>query len=121
MCDETKDICTCPTSVIIRGGGQKPNGVDLQIQTKFTVTNGGCIIGSTTSSVTVSVGSVVAIDCHQGTGPDPTSGTWNGVPIPHDTPLTIICPTVGETGKLILTNGAAPGGKDTDRMTINAQ
>jgi hypothetical protein len=95
--------------------------VDLQIQTAFTVTNGGCVLGSTTSSVTFSVGSTVTVDWHKGTGPNPTSATWNNVSVPMDTPLSIVCPTTGQTGKLVLTNNAASGGKDTDRITIDAQ
>jgi len=95
--------------------------VDLQIQTLFTVTNDGCVLGSTTGTVTVSVGSVVSVDCHQGKGPNATSGTWNGVAIPKDTPLSIVCPTVGEAGKLVITNKDAAGGKDTDRVTILVQ
>jgi hypothetical protein len=119
VCNEIDDRCDpfCQKTQTIRGGGQNPNGADLQIQTEFTVTN-GCINGYTTKSITVSVGSTVEVNCHVGVGPDPTSGTWNKVQLPQDTPLTIECPTVGEAGKLIITNKAAEGGKDTDRMTI---
>jgi hypothetical protein len=94
--------------------------VDLQIQTVFSVMK-GCIVNSSANSITVTVGSTVTADCHHGTGPGVTSGTWNGVPIPRDTPLSIACPTVGTAGKLVVTNTGAPGGKDTDRMTIFVQ
>ncbi|MCK9420581.1 MAG: hypothetical protein M0R70_14510 [Nitrospirae bacterium] len=122
-CNEATDHCdtVCQKTALIRGGGQSPNNVDLQIQTLFTVTNDGCVLGSTTGTVTVSVGSVVSVDCHQGKGPNATSGTWNGVAIPKDTPLSIVCPTVGEAGKLVITNKDAAGGKDTDRVTILVQ
>jgi hypothetical protein len=123
VCNEELDRCEqiCVKSVTIRGGGQSPNNVDLQLQTLFTVTNDGCILDSSTSTITVSVGSVVNVDCHQGTGPAASYGTWNGVPLPQDTPLTIVCPTVGDAGKLIITNKDAVGGSDTDRMTIKVQ
>jgi hypothetical protein len=116
------DLCEaiCVPNVTIRGGGQKPNGADLQLQTEFTVTN-GCIIDYGTKDITVSVGSTVDVNCHVGVGPDATSGTWNKVPLPIDTPLSVECPTVGEAGKLIITNKAAEGGRDTDRMVIKVE
>jgi hypothetical protein len=108
------------TTATIRGGGGKPNGADLQLKTLFTVTN-GCLIGYADRSITVSVGSTVDVNIHVGTGPAATSATWNKDPLPTDTPLTIECPTVGEAGKLIITNKAAEGGKDTDRMVIKVE
>jgi len=119
-CNEASDTCSCRMTALIRGGGQSPNNVDLQIQTLFKVTN-GCILDSSTSSITVSAGSTVEVDCHHGTGPAFTSGTWNGNPMSNDTPTSIACPVAGETVKLIITNKDAQGGKDTDRMSIFVQ
>jgi hypothetical protein len=105
-------------TAIIRGGGQSPNNVDLQIQTQFTVTN-GTLLDYTTSSITASFGSTITIDGHKGTGPNPTSITWNNVVMPiGGTPFAITCSTAGTAGKLVLTNKDAPGGSDTDRITI---
>ncbi len=122
-------ICypACPAGsvqfALIRGGGQKPTGADLQIQTSFTVMNpGGCITSSTDSTVTVSPGTILLFNCKQGVGPNPTSGTWLGKPIPTDTNHLIVCPAAtGEVGKLTLDNKLAVGGKDIDRMTISVQ
>ncbi len=126
VCNEATDQCDClcAKSVVIRGGGQSPNNVDLQIQTLFTATGGdcgGCLIASSTSSVTFNVGSVISVDINQGKGPAPTSGTWNGASVPLDTPLSIECSTAGTAGKLVLTNKDAVGGNDTDRITVNCQ
>jgi hypothetical protein len=95
--------------------------VDLQIQTQFTPTNGS-IIAATTGSITASVGSTITIDCYQGMGPNPTSITWNGVAEPTDgVPFTITCATAGTAGKLVVTNKGAPGGSDTDKVTVYCQ
>ncbi len=108
-------------TVTIRGGGQKPSTVDLQIQTNFTVTNDGCISGSTANTVTCTPGTVMAVNVKAGQGPQPSSCTWNGVPLGGDYGLTITCPDVGgEVGKLICDNRDA-GGKDVDRVTISVQ
>jgi len=107
--------------VIIRGGGQKPGTVDMQIQTQFTVVGDGCIVGSTASTITVTPGTVLEFNCKAGIGPDPTAGTWLGVPLTTDSNHTIVCPSAtGDVGKLILDNKAA-GGRDADRMTIKVQ
>ena len=119
-CNEATDTCSCRMTATVRGGGQSPNNVDLQIQTLFTVIN-GCVIDASKNSLTVTVGSTITADGHLGTGPAATSGTWIGDPIPHDTPLTIECPTAGTAGKLILTNKDGEGGKDTDRITIKCE
>ena len=65
----------------------------------------------------------VNIDCHQGTGPWPVSGTRNGDPLDFDAAsFTVVCPTIaGEAGKLILSNKGATNGRDTDRMSIKVQ
>ncbi len=119
------DCPACPAGsvkgVTIRGGGQKPSTVDLQIQTIFTVQNDGCIVDWSNSSVTVTPGTILQFDCKKGLGPQPTSGTWKGVPIPVDSDHLIVCPAAsGEVGKLILDNKLG-GGKDVDRMTISVQ
>jgi len=126
-CDPAVGTCNpgCPAgsvkSVVIRGGGQNPGSVDLQIQTSFTVIGGGCIVGSTASSVSVTPGTVLEFNCKMGTGPHPTSGTWKGVPLTTDSTHQIVCPTAtGDVGKLILDNKSA-GGSDTDRMTVKVQ
>ncbi len=109
-------------SVTIRGGGQKPTSVDLQIQTDFTVVNDdGCIVDHTDSTVTVTGGTVLSCNFHAGTGPQPTDGTWKGGTIPTDTNYTITCPnTSGTVGVLYLDNKLG-GGRDADRMTIKVQ
>jgi hypothetical protein len=95
--------------------------VDLQIQTGFTVMNDGCIVNSTASTVTVTPGTVLQFDCKKGSGPQPSTGSWLGVPISTDATHTIECTTAtGDVGKLILDN-KSNGGKDTDRMTIKVQ
>ncbi len=120
-------ICTvCPAgsvkSVTIRGGGQKPTGCDLQIQTSFTVVNGGCIVASTNSTITVTPGTVLQFDCQQGGGPQPTGGTWKSAPIQTDTNHLIECPAAtGDVGVLKFWNTDNPLGCDTDRMTIKVQ
>jgi len=125
----TAGVCNptavCPAgsvkSVKIRGGGQKPGTVDLQIQTEFTVVNGGCIVDSSASTVTVTPGTILQFNCKAGIGPEPTSGTWQGNPLTTDSSHLIVCPSsTGEAGKLILDNKAA-GGKDADRMTVMVQ
>jgi hypothetical protein len=115
----------CPAgsvkSVTIRGGGQKPTSVDLQIQTNFTVVNDGCIVGSTTSTVTCSPGTSLLVNVKAGRGPTPTSCTWKGAPISTDMQFVVACPAVsGDIGKLICDNKLG-GGKDSDRMTISVQ
>jgi len=113
--------CNGVKSVIIRGGGQKPGTVDMQIQTEFTVVNGGCIVDSTNSTVIVTPGTILRFNCQAGIGPQPTSGTWQGKPLTTDSSHTIECPgATGEVGKLILDNKFA-GGRDADRMTITVQ
>jgi hypothetical protein len=109
-------------SVTIRGGGQKPSSVDLQIQTNFSVTNNGCIVASSTSTVTATPGTILQFDCQRGTGPAPSAGTWNGVALnPDPATHTIVCPAAtGDVGKLVLDN-KANGGTDTDRMTVRVQ
>ncbi len=126
-CDPAIGICgtCCPAgsvkTVTIRGGGQKPTTVDLQIQTNFTVTNDACIVDFTASSITCTPGTIMSVNFKVGTGPHPSSATWNGVPIPMDTLFTIECPAVtGEVGKLVLDNKDG-GGKDVDRITITVQ
>jgi len=125
----TAGVCNptavCPPgsvkSVTIRGGGQKPGTVDMQIQTEFTVVNGGCIVDSTNSTVTVTPGTILQFNCKAGIGPHPTSGTWKGNALTTGSSQTIECPeATGEVGKLILDNKLA-GGKDSDRMTIMVQ
>jgi hypothetical protein len=89
--------------------------------TSFTVMNGGCIVGWTKSSVTVTPGTILHYDYKKGLGPEPTSRTWDGVPIPTDSDHLIECPgPSGEVGKLILDN-KDNGGKDADRMTVSVQ
>jgi hypothetical protein len=96
--------------------------VDLQIQIQFTEANSGRILASTESSITVSAGALVAVDCYKGKGPNPTSITWNGVAMPTDgRPFVIDSPTAGTEGKLVVTNKGAAGGGDTDRITIKVQ
>jgi hypothetical protein len=113
--------CNGVKSVTIRGGGQKPGTVDMQIQTEFTVVNGGCIVDSTNSTVTVTPGTILQFNCKAGIGPHPTSGTWKGNALTTGSSQTIECPeATGEVGKLILDNKLA-GGKDSDRMTIMVQ
>jgi len=113
--------CNGVKSVTIRGGGQKPGTVDMQIQTEFTVVNGGCIVDSTNSTVTVTSGTILQFNCKAGIGPHPTSGTWKGNALTTGSSQTIECPeATGEVGKLILDNKLA-GGKDSDRMTIMVQ
>ena len=120
VCNVTP-VCNGVKSVIIRGGGQKPSTVDMQIQTEFTVVGDGCIVASTDSTITVAPGTVLQFNCKAGLGPDPTNGTWQGVPLTTDTTHTIVCPTTsGDVGKLILDN-KANNGKDSDRMTIKVQ
>jgi hypothetical protein len=56
-----------------------------------------------------------------GNGPNPSSGTWNGNPIPVSAPYTISgLNASGDSGKLVLDN-KDNSGRDTDRMTISAQ
>ncbi len=114
----------CPAgsvkNVVVRGGGQKPSGADLQIQTSFTVMNAGCIVDSSASSVTCTAGTILQINFSAGQGPNPTTATWQNNTIPTDTNLTITC-TAGEVYKLDLDNRDAAGGKDVDRITINVQ
>ncbi|MCK9420522.1 MAG: hypothetical protein M0R70_14215 [Nitrospirae bacterium] len=113
--------CNGVKSVIIRGGGQKPGTVDLQIQTEFTVVGDGCIVDSTPSTVTVSAGTILQFNCKAGIGPHPTAGTWQGAAFTTDSSHTIVCPAAsGDVGKLIIDNKAA-GGKDADRMTVTVQ
>ncbi len=126
-CDPAVGICgtCCPAgsvkTVTIRGGGQNPRTVDLQIQTAFTVTNDGCIADFTASSITCTPGTIMSVNFKAGTGPHPSSATWNGVPIPMDTLFTIECPAAtGEVGKLLLDNKDS-GGKDADRITVSVQ
>ncbi len=105
-------------TVTIRGGGQKPTTVDLEIQTQFTVMNDGCIVGSTVSSVTVTPGTALLVNVNAGIGPPPYC-TWNGIPLEWDYRIT--APDVGgDVGKLICDN-KANGGKDVDRMTVSVQ
>ncbi len=136
VCDDN-DACTADTcdpltgcqftlipgstkTVTIRGGGQKPSSVDLEIRTTFTVMNDGCISGSTASTVTCTPGTIMLVDFKAGQGP-PTSCTWNGVSLGGDYSLTITCPDVsGEVGKLICDNKDG-GGKDVDRITVTVQ
>jgi len=114
-------VCNGVKSVTIRGGGQKPNTVDLQIETECIVVGDGCIVDYTASTITVSPGTVLQCNYNAGHGPDPSSGTWQGVPIATDSIQTIECPNAsGDVGKLILDNKVA-GGKDTDRITIKVQ
>ncbi len=110
----------CPTpcaitSVTIRGGGQSPSNVDLQIQTTFMVQNPdvGCITDSSASTVTVLPGTILQYNCLAGNGPLPTSGTLNGVPIDVMTCMGLV--QAGD--KLIVTN-KGDSGSDTDRMSI---
>ncbi len=114
----------CPAgsvkNVVVRGGGQKPSGADLQIQTSFTVMNAGCIVDSSASSITCTAGTILQINFSAGQGPNPTTATLQGNPIPTDTNLTITC-TAGEVYKLDLDNRDAAGGKDVDRITITVQ
>ncbi len=126
-CDPAVGVCgtCCPEgwgkSLTTRGGGQKPTTVDLQIQTNFTVINDGCISGSGPSTVTCTPGTVMLVNVKAGQGPQPSSCTWNGVPIDLASPYTIICPDVsGDVGKLICDNKDA-GGKDVDRITVTVQ
>jgi hypothetical protein len=115
----------CPAgsvkSATIRGGGQRPNSVDLQIQTNFTVVNGGCISGYTESTVTCTPGTNLLVNVKAGKGPMPTSCTWKGAPISTDMQFVVACPAVsGDVGKLICDNKLG-GGKDSDKMTISVQ
>jgi lysozyme family protein len=108
-------------SVTIRGGGQKPTSVDLQIQTNFTVKNDGCVGATTVSGVSCTPGTILLVNVKAGNGPMPTSCTWQGAPISTDKQSTISCPAaLGELGKLICDN-KLNGGKDVDRMTITVQ
>jgi len=93
----------------------------MQIQTEFTVVNYGCIVGYANNSITVTPGTILQFNCKAGIGPQPTSGTWDGVSLSMDSGHIIECPTAtGDVGKLILDNKDV-GGKDTDRMTIKVQ
>jgi hypothetical protein len=95
--------------------------VDLQVQTTFTALDGGCITGYTNSTITVTPGTVLSADFSVGNGPNVSSGTWMGNPIPVDAAYTITgLNASGDSGVMILTN-KGNGGKDTDRMTIKAQ
>ncbi len=109
---------TCLKAAKLRGGGQNPNSVDLQIQTKFAVMGDGCIVDFTDSTLTVTSGTKLLADFKAGRGPNPTSGTWKGVSVPTDINQIIECPdAAGEVGQLILDNKDG-GGKDADRITI---
>jgi hypothetical protein len=91
-----------PTTFILMGGGQNPNTVDEQIQTMFSVLNhSGCILSSTKSSITVSVGTILQYSVTAGVGPQPSICTFAGAAVPCGTnqiPLT----TAGTAGKLVL-------------------
>jgi hypothetical protein len=119
--DADPDCFVCNWKVeTIRGGGQRPTTVDLQIQTQFTVLNDGCITASAANSLTVVNGTVLAFNCKVGDGPEPSSGTLDGVPLDTDALQVIICDetvTGDGTHKLVLEN-KGNGGKDTDRMSI---
>jgi hypothetical protein len=102
------------------GGGQNPNTVDAQIETVFSVVNhSGCILASTKSSITVSVGSILQYSVSAGVGPQPSICTFAGAAVPCGT-NQITLTTAGTAGKLVLEN-SANGGSDTDRITISAQ
>jgi hypothetical protein len=101
------------------GGGQNPNTVDKQIQTEFTVLNHtGCILSTTKSSLTVSVGTTLQYNVTAGPGPQPSSCNLAGAAVPCDT--NQITFTAAGTVKLVLDN-KANGGSDSDRITISAQ
>jgi hypothetical protein len=121
-CDTATGNCIPACSglkyALLRGGGQKATGADLQIQTSFTVMNGGCITAHTASSLTCTPGTVLQVNVRAGKGPQPTSCTWQGNAINTDKDFTIVC---GTSGILNCTNKAAAGGKDTDNMTISGQ
>jgi hypothetical protein len=126
-CDPLTGACgpACPAdsvkSVTIPGGGQNPNSVDKQIMTSFTVMNGGCIVGWTKSSVTVTPGTILEVNVKAGMGPQPTYCTLNDVQIDLD--MNYLLPIVGPDfsgGKLVCDN-KDNGGKDADRMTISVQ
>jgi hypothetical protein len=125
-CDPAVGQCinACPAgsvkTVTIRGGGQKPSGADLQIETSFTVMNSGCIGASTASTLACTPGTVLQVNFRAGYGPNPTSATWQSNTIPADTNFTFTC-TAGNVYKLVLDNKGAVGGKDTDRITVNVQ
>jgi hypothetical protein len=108
-------------TVTIRGGGQRPTTTDLQIQTNFTVQGDGCIVGSSNSTVSVTPGTILLFNCKAGVGPQPTEGTWLGVPIPVDTDHLIVCPAAtGDVGVMTLNNKLG-GGRDADKLTIKVQ
>jgi hypothetical protein len=122
ICEPTTGQCrTCMKVVKLRGGGQNPNSIDLQIQSRFTVANDGCIINSTDSTITVTPGTVLIFDGKAGVGPQPTSVTWEGANIPAESNHIIECPAVpGEVGQLVLDNKDG-GGKDVDRIIITVR
>ncbi len=122
---DVKGVPACPAgsvkSVTIRGGGQNPKTVDLQMQETFTVANDGCIVDWAASSVTCTPGTTLLVNVKAGLGPMPTSCTWNDVPVPMNTPYVIECPAAaGDLGMLICDNKDA-GGKDVDRITVTVQ
>jgi hypothetical protein len=88
------------------------------------VENDGCIVNNTASTVTVTPGTQLVINVMAGSGPQPTSCTWNGVPIPMGPPYFMWnaqgLAVSGDTGKLICDNKDG-GGKDVDRITVTVQ
>jgi hypothetical protein len=111
-------------SVIILGSVEsgENSAANRQIQTQFTIDQaaspGACIISYDIRTVHVSDGATVNFDYRYGTGPDPTSGTLDGVALTQDTGK-VLCPVGSNTvHTLYLTNTAAPGGKDVDNIKI---
>jgi hypothetical protein len=124
-CDPAVGVCVpnCDIPyVVLAGGGQNPATVDKEIMTSFAVHSGaGCIVAYTKSTLTCIPGTILYVNVKAGTGPQTTSATWNGAPVPTGTEFTIICPAVsGGSGKLVLDNKAG-GGSDVDRITIKAE
>jgi hypothetical protein len=110
-------VVSCTKTATVPGTGQSGN-VELQIQTKFSVTNGGCITASSASTVTVTSGSNLNVDFSVGTGPAPTKAALDGATISTTSVLTVTNVTSSHT--LYLDN-AKKKGTDVDAIAISVQ
>jgi Dictyostelium (slime mold) repeat len=129
ICNPVTGACTHvpkPKSVTMKGSltstYELANPIyNDEIQATFTVTNDGCIMYTSGSSmVKVSPGSLITITC-AGTGPAPNYATLDGNPI--TIPDSYTCPDLDVNHKIHVTNMGKQGkgpGHDIDDFQLKA-